>query len=113
MALSDENNRISKISPSSNGRKTGFEPVNIRSSRIGEAKKGNYRDIKLFKNVLKGEHRVYTKKNNSTNKFLERRDDLYCRYCGKQCKNLNSLKQHECRCKLNPNKIKDTLSNRG
>ena len=53
MALSDENNRISKISPSSNGRKTGFEPVNIRSSRIGEAKKSNYRDIKLFKNVSK------------------------------------------------------------
>ena len=56
---------------------------------------------------------MYTKKNNSTNKFLEHRDDLYCQYCGKQCKNLNSLKQHECRCKLNPNKIKDTLSNIG
>jgi len=30
---------------------------------------------------------------------------LYCQYCGKECKNLNSLKQHECRCKKNPNKI--------
>ncbi len=30
---------------------------------------------------------------------------LYCKYCGKECKNLNSVKQHECRCKLNPNKI--------
>ena len=30
---------------------------------------------------------------------------LYCQYCEKECKNLNSLKQHECRCKLNPNKI--------
>jgi len=30
---------------------------------------------------------------------------LYCQYCGKECKNLNSLKQHECRCQLNPNKI--------
>lgn len=30
---------------------------------------------------------------------------LYCKYCEKECKNLNSLKQHECRCKKNPNKI--------
>lgn len=35
---------------------------------------------------------------------------LYCRYCRKECKNLNSLKQHECRCKQNPNRIKITLS---
>ena len=35
----------------------------------------------------------------------ELRDDLFCQYCGKQCKNLNSLKQHECRCNKNPNKI--------
>ena len=34
------------------------------------------------------------------------RDDLFCQYCGKQCKNLNSLKQHEKRCKNNPNRIK-------
>ena len=26
----------------------------------------------------------------------------HCQYCGKECKNLNSLKQHEVRCKLNP-----------
>lgn len=30
---------------------------------------------------------------------------LYCQYCGKECKNVNSLKQHECRCKQNPNHI--------
>lgn len=28
-----------------------------------------------------------------------------CKYCNKECKNLNSLKQHEIRCKLNPNRI--------
>lgn len=28
----------------------------------------------------------------------------YCQYCGKECKNINSLKQHECRCKENPNR---------
>lgn len=37
--------------------------------------------------------------------FNENRDDLFCQYCGKQCKNLNSLKQHEVRCKNNPNAI--------
>lgn len=29
-----------------------------------------------------------------------------CKYCGKVCKNNNSLAQHEIRCKENPNKIK-------
>lgn len=29
-----------------------------------------------------------------------------CKYCGKVCKNKNSLAQHEIRCKENPNKIK-------
>lgn len=28
----------------------------------------------------------------------------YCQYCGKECHNLNSLKQHECRCRKNPNR---------
>lgn len=32
-------------------------------------------------------------------------DSLYCKYCGKLCKNKNSLAQHECRCDKNPNKI--------
>lgn len=30
---------------------------------------------------------------------------MICEYCGKYCKNLNSKKQHEIRCKLNPNKM--------
>ena len=36
----------------------------------------------------------------------------YCKYCNKECKNLNSLYQHECRCKENPNKIK-CVGNKG
>jgi very-short-patch-repair endonuclease len=28
-----------------------------------------------------------------------------CKYCGKECKNKNSLIQHEIRCKKNPNKL--------
>lgn len=30
---------------------------------------------------------------------------MYCKYCDKECKNKNSLSQHEVRCKLNPEKI--------
>ena len=37
---------------------------------------------------------------------FNRQQILYCTYCGRECNNLNSLKQHECRCKLNPNHIK-------
>ena len=32
------------------------------------------------------------------------RDDLFCNFCGKQCKSLNSLKQHSTRCPQNPNR---------
>lgn len=32
-------------------------------------------------------------------------DDFICKYCGKVCKNKNSLVQHEVRCKENPNRI--------
>lgn len=35
-------------------------------------------------------------------------DNFICKYCGKECKNKNSLAQHEIRCKMNPNKIKVT-----
>jgi hypothetical protein len=36
---------------------------------------------------------------------------MNCNYCGKECKNLNSLKQHEIRCSKNPNRIRcDTLT---
>ena len=31
--------------------------------------------------------------------------EYICQYCDKKCKNLNSLRQHEIRCKENPNKI--------
>lgn len=32
-------------------------------------------------------------------------EKFICKYCGKECKNKNSLVQHEIRCKKNPNKI--------
>lgn len=33
-----------------------------------------------------------------------------CEYCGKLCKNKNSLKQHEIRCSQNPNRIQSNFS---
>ena len=36
-------------------------------------------------------------------------DDLFCKFCGKECKNKKSLVQHEIRCKLNPNKINTVI----
>lgn len=32
-------------------------------------------------------------------------ENFICQYCGRECKNLNSLRQHEIRCKKNPNRI--------
>lgn len=32
-------------------------------------------------------------------------EELKCKYCGKVCKNRNSLAQHEIRCRENPNRI--------
>lgn len=43
--------------------------------------------------------------NSHINKHLQKQDiiSLFCRFCHKECKNKNSLVQHEIRCKLNPN----------
>lgn len=43
-------------------------------------------------------------KTNKTNKSNELRNDLFCIYCGEQCKNLNSLRNHERLCKENPDR---------
>lgn len=32
-----------------------------------------------------------------------------CRYCNKECKNENSLKQHEIRCSYNPNRLESSI----
>ena len=39
----------------------------------------------------------------------EIRNDLFCRYCNKQCKSLNSLHNHERLCKFNPNRVKSSF----
>ena len=36
---------------------------------------------------------------------FNRQETLYCKYCHKECHSLNSLKQHEIRCKENPDRI--------
>ena len=38
------------------------------------------------------------------------RDDLFCAFCGKQCKSLNSLNQHSTRCSQNPNRKDNAIS---
>ena len=63
-----------------------------------------WRDI-IAKFNIRGNF-MYSSKNNATNNYLKLDDSLFCRFCGKKCKNLNSLKQHEIRCKNNPDKIK-------
>lgn len=35
-------------------------------------------------------------------------DDLFCKFCGRECKNKNSLRNHERLCKLNPNRMTPT-----
>lgn len=37
-------------------------------------------------------------------------DDLNCKYCGKLCKNKNSLAQHEIRCSDNPERCTISLA---
>lgn len=62
----------------------------------------------------------YDKNKLSCNNFTKVNNDrkldttiYYCQYCGRECKNLNSLRQHEIRCNENPNKIDlEYLSNR-
>lgn len=34
----------------------------------------------------------------------------YCEFCGRECKNINSYKQHLCRCKKNPQRIESSTS---
>lgn len=42
---------------------------------------------------------------NLINSHKIKKEKYICKYCGKECKNLNGLKGHEIRCKLNPNKL--------
>lgn len=45
------------------------------------------------------------KKGHEGFKSIEANEIKYCQYCGRECKNNNSLKQHEIRCPLNPNRL--------
>lgn len=56
----------------------------------------------------------YEKNKINCNNFTKYNNDIkldttiyYCQYCGKECKGKNSLRQHEIRCKENPNRIKN------
>lgn len=46
-------------------------------------------------------------KEKAVNSKFNQQQTLYCKYCGKECKSINSLKQHECRCPSNENRKSD------
>lgn len=52
-----------------------------------------------FKHHVTNHSKIYD------NDFNRPNDNCYCKFCNKKCKNLNSLRQHEVRCKNNPDKI--------
>ena len=43
-------------------------------------------------------------RSNKDSAYNQPRDDLFCEFCGKQWRTLNSLNNHRCRCQNNPNK---------
>lgn len=47
----------------------------------------------------------FSNHDSKTIKYHLDHDDLFCKFCGKPCKNRNSMAQHEIRCGNNPNRI--------
>ena len=41
---------------------------------------------------------------------FNKKQKCYCQYCNKECQSLNSLKNHEIRCKENPNRISSVFN---
>ena len=58
---------------------------------VANIKKHEYACINGYKNV-------------KTDVYVLEHDDLFCKFCKKECKNKKSLVQHELRCKENPNR---------
>lgn len=50
-------------------------------------------------------HEVGTYEKNRKQRYKLDHDDLFCKFCNKECKNKNSLIQHEIRCNENPNNL--------
>ena len=65
--------------------------------------------INNLKKHIKSHENNNSKKNDSS--YHLDHEDLFCKFCGKQCKNKNSLVQHEIRCNNNPNKINIIIPN--
>lgn len=60
----------------------------------------------ITKHIKSHENGNYDKKlKQYNNSYHLDHEDLVCKFCGKKCKNKNSLAQHEIRCNNNPNKI--------
>ena len=48
---------------------------------------------------------VYSKKRSNENYHYDKDESLVCKYCGKQCYSVKSLKAHECKCPQNKNRV--------
>lgn len=60
-----------------------------------------------IKNHLRS-HKNGTYEKNRKQRYKLDHDDLFCKFCNKECKNKNSLVNHEIRCKENPCRLKNT-----
>ena len=74
-----------------------------------ETKKCPYCEKETSKNhfnrhIQRHENGNFDRNTSKTGYYLDH-DDLFCKFCGKECKNKNSLAQHEIRCKNNPDRI--------
>lgn len=58
----------------------------------------------ISKHIRSHENGNFDKHKSKTGYYLDH-EDLFCKFCNKECKNKNSLRQHEIRCKNNPQKI--------
>ena len=94
-----------------------------RKNNISKSLKGFEFDIKTCpycgrkiskntfnKHIKCHENGNFEKRKSKTQYHLDH-DDLFCKFCRKECKNKNSLRQHEIRCKNNPNRITTNFSN--
>ena len=80
----------------------GFVPSKVDSTRIVRISLDGMGEIRT---PLKLKPLKASKDDSKrTSKNNEIRNDLFCKYCGKQCKSLNSLRNHERLCNENQNR---------
>lgn len=61
------------------------------------------------KKSIANSHKVFNKSSLKYKQYNDKSIICICSYCGKECYGQNSLRQHEIRCKCNPNKIEYSI----